>query len=61
MSRKKKLVNNTNIPEHVIETVARCLMPDILTAFEDEAVQAEFAAWQAEQAKDAQKLERKAA
>ncbi len=49
MGRRKKLINNTKIPEHKIETIARCIMPDILTFFESEEGQQEFKKWQAEQ------------
>lgn len=29
MGRKKKLVNNTDIPQYAIERVARCVLDDI--------------------------------
>lgn len=45
MSRRKKLVNNTNIPEYQIEAIARCLMPDILAFYQSEEGQREFAEW----------------
>ena len=45
MGRRKKLVNNTNIPQHKIEAIARCIMPDIRTLFESEDGQKEFAEW----------------
>ena len=48
MSRRKKLVNNTNIPQHEIEAIARCLLPDILAFYESEEGQMEFARWKAE-------------
>lgn len=51
MSRRKKLINNTNIPEHVVESIARCIMPDILSYYESEEGQREFAEWKAEQDK----------
>lgn len=50
MGRKKKLINNTNIPQYAIERFARCVFDDIRAAYEDEAIQKEFAEWQAEQA-----------
>ena len=50
MSRKKKLINNTNIPQHAIERFARCVFDDIRAAYEDEEIQKEYAEWQAEQA-----------
>lgn len=49
MSRRKKLVNNTNIPEYAIETIARILLPDIQAFFESEEGQKEFEAWQSQQ------------
>ena len=49
MGRRKKLINNTNIPQHKIETIARCILPDILTYFESGEGQAEFAKWKEEQ------------
>ncbi len=50
MVRKTKLINNTNIPQHAIETFARCVLPDIQAFFATEEGQREFAEWQAEQA-----------
>ena len=47
MSRRKKLINNTGIPQHQIEAIARCLMPDILAFYESEEGQREFAEWRA--------------
>ena len=54
MARKKKLVNRTPYPDYVIETVARCLWPDIQAFFESEEGQREFAEWKAEQEKKKQ-------
>ena len=48
--RNKKLINKTNIPEHAIETFARCVLPDIQAFYASEQGQREFAEWQAEQA-----------
>ena len=45
MSRRKKLINNSDIPQHQIEAIARCLMPDILAFYESEEGQREFAEW----------------
>lgn len=50
MGRKKKLLNNTNIPQYAIERFARCVFDDIRAAYEDEEIQKEFTQWQAEQA-----------
>ena len=45
MSRRKKLINNSDIPQHQIEAIARCIMPDILAFYESEEGQQEFAEW----------------
>ena len=45
MSRKKKLVNHTNIPQHEIEKIARCILPDIAAFYESEEGQKELAEW----------------
>ena len=50
MSRRKKIVNNSDIPQHVIESIARCIWPDILAYYESEEGQREFAEWQAKRA-----------
>ena len=34
MPRKKKLINNSDLPDHEIEAIARCIYPDILELFE---------------------------
>lgn len=49
MGRKKKLINNSDIPQYAIETVARCLLPDIIAYFESEEGQREFAEWERQQ------------
>ena len=54
MSRKK-LINNSNIPQHVIERIARCILPDIIAFYESEEGQREFAEWKAQQAEKAAK------
>ena len=51
MSRRKKLINNTTIPQHQIEAVARCLLPDILAFYESEEGQREFVEWKEKQIK----------
>lgn len=53
MGRRKKLINNTNIPQYKIEAIARCIMPDILAFYESEEGQKEFAEWKAQ--RDAEK------
>ena len=50
MARKKKLINNTSIPQREIEIIARCIFPDILAFYESEEWQREFAEWKAQQA-----------
>ncbi len=50
MGRRKKLINNTNIPQYKIEAIARCIMPDILAYYESEDGQREFEEWKKEQA-----------
>ena len=57
MSRRKKLINNTDILQHQIETIARCIMPDILAFYESEEGQREFAEWKAK--RDAEHQEHK--
>ena len=49
MSRRKKLVNNTSIPQHKIEAIARCLLPDIIAFYDSEEGQREFAEWKRQQ------------
>lgn len=49
MSRRKKLINHTDIPQYKIEAIARCLMPDILAFYESEEGQREFAEWKERQ------------
>ena len=52
MSRRKKLINNTTIPQHQIEAIARCILPDILAFYESEEGQREFAEWQEQHQKE---------
>ena len=47
MGRRKKLTNNSGIPQHEIENIARILLPDILAFYESEEGQREFAEWKA--------------
>lgn len=49
MARKKKLPNQTAIPDDQIEAIARCLMPDILAYYNSEDGQKEFAEWKTRQ------------
>lgn len=50
MARKKKLINNTSIPQREIEIISWCIFPDILAFYESEEGQREFAEWKAQQA-----------
>ena len=47
MSRRKKLINNTDIPQHEIEAIARCIWPDILAFYGSKEGQREFEEWKA--------------
>lgn len=57
MSRKKKLINNSDLPDHEIEAIARCIYPDILELFESEEGQKEFVEWKARKAQEEKKNE----
>lgn len=59
MGRRKKLINNTNIPQHQIEAIARCIMPDILAFYESEKGQREFAEWKKQREAERQEAETK--
>ena len=45
MGRRKTVINNSGIPQHEIEKIARCILPDILAYYESEEGQREFAEW----------------
>lgn len=49
MGRRKKFINNSGIPQHEVETIARILLPDILAFYESEEGQREFAEWKLQQ------------
>ena len=59
MPRKKKLINNSELPDHEIEAIARCIYPDILELFESEEGQKEFAEWKARKAQEEKENEQK--
>lgn len=59
MGRRKKLINNTNIPQYKVEAIARCIMPDILAFYESEEGQKEFAEWKRQQEAKNNGVERK--
>ncbi len=56
MDRRKKLINNTTIPQREIEIIARCIFPDILAFYESEEGQREFAEWKGQQVEKANKV-----
>ena len=58
MGRKKKLINNSGIPQHENEHIARCILPDILAYYESEEGQREFREWLAQ--REVEKAEGKA-
>lgn len=51
MGRRKKLINNTSIPQHTIESIARRLLPDIMAYYQSEEGQREFVEWKEKQEK----------
>lgn len=55
MSRRKKLINNTTIPQHQIEAIARCILPDILAFYDSEEGQQEFVEWKIQRKVERQK------
>lgn len=59
MGKRKKPINNTDIPQYQIEAIARCILPDILAFYESEEGQREFSEWkkQREMEKQAAKTE----
>ena len=57
MGRKKKLMEHSGIPQHEIENIARCILPDILAYYESEEGQREFQEWLAQ--REAEKTEGK--
>ena len=40
---------HSDIPRHVLESIARCLLPDIQAFYESEEGQREFAEWKKKQ------------
>lgn len=58
MSRRKKLIDNSDIPQHLIEAIAYCIMPDILAFYESEEGQREFTEWKKQ--RETEKQEAKA-
>ena len=52
MARKRKLVNHSDLPDDVVESLARLVYPDILAYYESEEGQKEFAEWKARQERE---------
>ncbi len=53
MSHKKKLINDSGLPQEMIEQIARALLSDILDFYESAKGQQEYAEWKMEQTKKA--------
>lgn len=53
MNKKKKSTNTSPYPDEVIDRLARAFYPAILACWNSEEGQRKFAAWQAEQAHNA--------
>ena len=47
----KTEIHNKDIPLHELESLARCLLPDMLAYFESEDGQREFEAWKQQRKK----------
>ena len=45
-----KMKNNTDIPQHAIAALARCLLPEIEKYYESEAGKREYEEWKKKQA-----------
>ena len=58
MGCKKKLMKHSGIPQHEIEHIARCILPNILAYYESEGGQWEFREWLAQ--REAEQTEGKA-
>lgn len=59
MGRRRKLINNSDIPQHQIEAIARCILPDILAFYESEEGQREFSEWKKQREAERQEAETK--
>ena len=57
MPRRKKPVNHSDLPDHVVESIARLIYPDIVAYYESEEGQREFAEWKAQQEAEKGKTE----
>lgn len=60
MTKKKtdKSTHSPDIPDHVIESIARCILPSIQAYFESEEGKWEFAEWKAEREQTADTAEK---
>ena len=60
MTKKKtdKSTHPPDIPDHVIESIARCILPSIQAYFESEEGKREFAEWKAEREQTADTAEK---
>lgn len=45
MGRRKKFVNKSDLPDEVIDRLARAFYPDILASFQSEEGQRDYAEW----------------
>ena len=45
MSRKKKRINDSGIPDHAIDAIARAILPAIIEYYESEEGQREYEEW----------------
>ena len=45
MGKRKKLINNSGIPQNPIASIARCILPDIFSFYESDEGQRAFADW----------------
>lgn len=59
MGRRKKPINNTNIPQYQIEAIARCILPDILAFYESEEGRREFSEWKKQREMEKQEAKTK--
>ncbi len=48
-----KRINNSGIPQHELEHIARCILPDILAYYESEEGQRAFREWLAQREAEA--------
>ena len=50
MAKRKTTDYGTNIPQHEVEALAQCLLPDIQAFFESEDGKKEYEEWERQQA-----------